>query len=194
MDGKEAIINKIISDANAEAQAILTAAEEAAATQVEAAEEAAKKNHATLIAAAEKNAGELIARRITVADLDVKKLYLNAKKDVIDKVFARAYDKLLALPEKDYKALVAGMIEAYADDGDEVTVSKKDKGVITAAFIADVAKKKGVKLSLSGTYGDFTGGVILSGNGVDKNLTLEVELKLLREELETEVAATLFKE
>ena len=40
----------------------------------------------------------------------------------------------------------------------------------------------------------FSGGVILSGGGVDKNLTLEVEVGLLREETESEIATLLFKE
>ena len=65
--------------------------------------------------------------------------------------------------------------------------------VLTKAFFVSYSKKRGINLSLSKDLGDFKGGVVLSGGGVDKNLTLEVEIKLLREQTESEIAGLLFK-
>ena len=54
-----------------------------------------------------------------------------------------------------------------------------------------MAGDKGITLTLAKISGDFDG-MILSGNGVDKNLTFEVEIALLRDELETQIAKEIF--
>ena len=97
------------------------------------------------------------------------------------------------VPDKDYKNLIEGMLDSAAEDGDVVTISKNDAKVLTKAFFDSYSKKRGINLSLSKDLGDFKGGVVLSGGGVDKNLTLEVEIKLLREQTESEIAGLLFK-
>ena len=40
--------------------------------------------------------------------------------------------------------------------------------------------------------GDFAGGLILRGNGIDKNLTFEVELALIRDSAVAEIAKQIF--
>lgn len=59
------------------------------------------------------------------------------------------------------------------------------------AKLKEMAGDKGITLTLAKISGDFDG-MILSGNGVDKNLTFEVEIALLREELETQIAKEIF--
>ena len=54
------------------------------------------------------------------------------------------------------------------------------------------AKEKGISLTLSDKLGDFDGGVILSENGVDKNFTFEIEVALLKEQTEANVAKEIF--
>ncbi len=194
MEGKDAIIQKIIGDANAQAQMMISDANAYAEKIIAEAENNAKERIAELEKQAEKAGVEYVGRRITVAGLDLKKARLNAKMQLLDEVYDKAADELASLKPDDYKRLITGMLEAAAEDGDTVTVCKNDEKVLTSDFFADFAKKKGIKLTLSKTFGDFKGGVILSGGGVDKNLTLEVELKLLREQTEAEIATILFKE
>lgn len=194
MEGKDAIIQKIIGDAKAQADAVIADAKAYADKLIAQADGEAKKRVTEAEKLAEKSGVEYVGRRITVAELDLKKAKLNAKMQLLDKVFDGAADALAQLKPEDYKSLIRGMLDAAAADGDIVTVSKKDEKVLTSAFFADYSKKKGIKLTLSREYGSFEGGIILTGKGVDKNLTLEVELKLLRNETETEIAALLFKE
>ena len=168
MEGKEAIIQKILNDAKAEADRIVAEADAYAESIIGKAQAEAKAKVQAAEKLAEENGREYVGRRITVAGLDLKKARLNAKTALLDKVYEESVRRLSTLPDKDYKKLISGMLDAAAEDGDTVTVAEN--------------------------YGDFSGGVILSGGGVDKNLTLEVEVGLLREETESEIATLLFKE
>ena len=78
-----------------------------------------------------------------------------------------------------------------AEDGDVITLGKRQRDCLNAYDIAEFSVRKGIRLTLSEIYGDFDG-MILSGHGVDKNLTFEVEIASLREELETQIAKELF--
>lgn len=79
-----------------------------------------------------------------------------------------------------------------AKDGDVVTISKREKDIVTTELLAQFAKEKGISLTLSDKLGDFDGGVILSENGVDKNFTFEIEVALLKEQTEANVAKEIF--
>ncbi len=192
MAGTEAIINKIIADAKAKAEQILEQAKVDSQAVLDSAVTECEQNTKACMSKKQAVIDETIARRKTVAELDVKKIVLKAKKDAIDKAFDLAKEDLVNLSSADYLKLVSSMIETYVEDGDIVTISSKDKDIITDKLVKDIASKKGVKLTLSKEYGDFTGGVILSNNGIDKNLTFDVELKVLREELETTIASMIF--
>ena len=73
-------------------------------------------------------------------------------------------------------------------------LAKEDKDIITSDVVAKISKKINKKLSLSNEFGDFDGGVILSGEKFDKNLTFALEFSMLREESEAELAKILFGE
>lgn len=79
-----------------------------------------------------------------------------------------------------------------AKDGDVVTISQREKDIVTTESLAQFAKDKGISLTLSDKLGDFDGGVILSENGVDKNFTFEIEVALLKEQTEANVAKEIF--
>ncbi len=134
---------------------------------------------------------ETLARRLTVADLDVKKVLLNAKQEIIDSVYETAKAKLKSLSTKDYKALVEGMIAMGAKDGDVVAVGTRDKKTITAAFVKGVAGKLGIKLSV--VYDDgIDGGVIIKSPDCDSNMTIDLEVASIKVATETEVSKRLF--
>lgn len=188
---KEAIIEKIISDAEARASAVLEEArikaDEIIATAAsECKEYLAKNKHEIDVAVA-----EIASRNETVAELDARKLGLGAKSRALDLTYARVLEKLNSLDKKTLKALLLGMLDK-AEDGDVVIISENEKDIVTEKVVADVAKKKGITLTLSKTFGDFDGGMVLAGAGVDKNLTFEAELDVLREDTEGKVAKELF--
>ncbi len=136
---------------------------------------------------------EILKRRISVANLEVKKLMLSAKKEVLDTAFDMAKKTILALPKEEYKVIIAGMLKS-ASDKDVVYVSERDSSIITANFITTQGKALGIKLKRAKEFADIEGGIILSDGAMDKNLSIEVELASLREELESQIAKDLFGE
>ena len=192
MDGQQKIIDKILSDATHDAGEMLSEALKKAEALVAAKQSEADAEYDLSVEEARKAGEEVVRRRLTVADLEVKKLLLSAKKQAVDEAFEESLKKLLALPKEEYAALVGSMIASAADDGDVVVISENDKNVLTKAVFDKISAKIGKKLTLSDTFGNFRGGVMLLGKGVDKNLTFESELALLRDEVEPEVAKIMF--
>ncbi len=192
MDGQQKIIDKILSDATHDAGEMLSEALKKAEALVAAKQAEADAEYDLSVEEARKAGEEVVRRRLTVADLEVKKLLLSAKKQAVDEAFEESLKKLLALPKEEYAALVGSMIASAADDGDVVVISENDKNVLTKAVFDKISAKIGKKLTLSDTFGNFKGGVMLLGKGVDKNLTFESELALLRDEVEPEVAKIMF--
>ncbi|MFI3229458.1 MAG: V-type ATP synthase subunit E family protein [Bacillota bacterium] len=136
---------------------------------------------------------EILRRRISVANLEVKKLMLAAKMQVLDATFDMAKKSILALPKAEYKAIISGMLD-MASDKDVVYISERDASIITANFITTEAKNRGIKLKLAKEYANIEGGIILSDGTMDKNLSIEVELLSLREEMESKIAKDMFQE
>ena len=193
MQGKEAIIEKIISDATVRGEAVIDDAK-FKATEIE---NVAKAVCASMADNAEKEraatVNDVLTRSKTVAELDAKKLLFDAKNQVVALTFETALNKVKNLPKEKYAKLVMGML-SMAEDGDVVTISKREKDVLTESVIKEFAAKKKIKLTLNKEFGEFDGGIILSGSGVDKNLTFETEFQLLKDELEETVAKKLFAE
>lgn len=188
---KEAIIDKILSDANLKADAIIGEANEKADEIISIAAAQCKEYLQQNNAEIDKLTLDIDARSRSVAELDTRKLLLAAKTQVLNSVYAKTLEKLRNLDKEQYSALIFSMLE-NAKDGDVVTISEREKDIITKESLADFAKKKGISLTLADKFGDFDGGVVISENGVDNNFTLEVEVALLREQTETKIAKEIF--
>ena len=187
---KEAIIKKITDDANAKADK-LTEESKAKAEAILA--DARKECDEQLVAAREeleRALGETLARSETVAELDSKRLLLDARLKILDRVFARALEKLVALDDKKMKSLLLSMLSA-AENGDEVVLNERGKKLL-GEDVKEYAKKRKLSLTLSDEAGDFAGGVVLRQGGIEKNLTFESELSLLREREESNLAKQIF--
>lgn len=188
---KEAIIDKILSDANLKGDAIIGEANEKANEIISLAANQCKDYLYKSKTEIDRLTLEIDERSRSVAELDARKLLLAAKTQVLDSVYAKTLEKLRNLGKEQYSALIFSMLE-NANDGDVVTVSEREKDIVTKESLADFAKKKGISLTLADKFGDFDGGVIISENGVDNNFTLEVEVALLREQTETKIAKEIF--
>lgn len=188
---KEAIIDKILSDANLKADAVIGDANAKADEIISLAAEQCKSYLYQSKAETDKMALDVDSRSRSVAELDARKLQLAAKTKVLDSVYASVLDKLRNLDKERYSALIFAMLD-NAKDGDVVTVSEREKDIVTKQSLDEFANKKGITLTLCEKTGDFDGGVVISENGVDKNFTFEVETALLREQTETKVAKEIF--
>lgn len=192
MNNKQAIIDKIINDANQKASVIVEEARVKASAIVETANAEASKLFEKNEGKSEILTGEILMRRALVAKLDDKKNLLAKKLDVVDEAFAKAIEEFVG--DKDYLKIVEKMIENNCEDGDEVAIASSDKSKITAAFIEKIAKKCSKKITLKKGFAPIYGGVILVGKKCDKNLSLDLELASLREKIQAECVEILFEE
>ena len=193
MNNKEAIIQKIIDDAHAVADANIAKANDTANQILSRAQRQVDRFVESNSHRTDELYNEALERSGVVANLDVKKLLQGKKKSIIDMAFDEALDAIKA-DKKTYLALIEGMILSCCEDGDEVVIAQSDDKVITKKLIADIAKKSKKSLKKSDEFGDFKGGVILSGKNYDKNLTLELELSLIKEKIESNIDGILFGE
>ncbi len=190
MEGKEAIIAKIISDAENKSAENVHAAEQYAVSVKEQAEAWEKAYSAEQEKVLKTETAEIVARRKIVAGLDVRKAVLKAKQDVLNNIYALAEQKLCKIDKKAYLKLVLAKIDEFADVGDEVVLSCD--GVLTEKDITESAVAKSKKLSVSKTQGKFRGGVMLVGKTCDKNLTFHEIIAVEKEKNAPSIAKKLF--
>ncbi len=188
---KEAILERIVSDAQAAADATVAEAEGRAAEIIAEAEARAARDRQGTSAIIAERSKAIADGKAAAARLDAAKVMLAAKRGVIDAVYARALEKLKALPQKDAVRLAEGLLLSYAEDGDELVFATNFAYKAQVLKLAVVAEKN---LKNSGKTADIDGGFILIGKNSDKDLSYGALLALDREERQAEIAAKLFSD
>ena len=188
---KEAILERIISDAQAAADATMAEAEGRAAEIIAEAEARAARDRQGTSAIIAERSKAIADGKAAAARLDAAKVMLAAKRGVIDAVYARALEKLKALPQKDAVRLAEGLLLSYAEDGDELVFATNFAYKAQVLKLAVVTEKN---LKNSGKTADIDGGFILIGKNSDKDLSYGALLALDREERQAEIAAKLFSD
>ncbi len=198
-EGAERITQRILDDAQAKAESIKAeAAEKAKAVRDEAKQKAARKKE-EILAQAGKDAEEQKRRILGVAQLEARKELLAAKQEMIGEAFQKSLDQLTARDEKSYLESIREMLLNLVETGTETVIfSARDLERISDHYWQDVNKalaNKGKEgnLKLSQETRDIKGGFILQAGGVEMNCSFESLLEEKRDQLETEVATTLFK-
>ena len=190
MNGKENIINKILSDADAKCQEIIARAQ-AQAEQTKAIAKALSDAETQSVA---KRLASLSAEREhnlkASAMLEARKYRLGKKQQLISRCYDKALATLKSLSGKDKEKFLAKLIETYADKGETVLICKADKDIVTQKFLDGFNKK----LVLGKNFAEIEGGLILQGDGYDKDLSLTKVLAAIRNDTEASVANALFGE
>ena len=186
---EQAIVEKIIADAQAEAQAIIADAEKKAEGTLVAATERAERRKQGEKLAAESKAESILEGKAATARLDCAKILLGEKRAVIDEVYARALKGLLDLGKAESVHLISKLLEEYAEDGDEVIFAANFKYAAEASKL-DIVKEK--KLKVSSKRAEIDGGILLVGKTSDKDLSYSALLAEDREQHQAEIASKIF--
>ena len=190
----EQVITKIRSDARAQADAIRKQAEEREATETAKLNEELAHFEQETKALAEKAAADERSQRLAVARMEAAKEYVTSKAALLDDVFAQARQKVEKLPDAEYRELMARLMAAAVETGDEKVISGKNDPRIDAKLVADVNARlqdKG-RLSLAEEKHNLGGGFLLQRGKVRTNVSLDVLVGQARKDLEIEVAKDLF--
>lgn len=194
MNGIEKITRRISEDAQTEIDAILDEAKAQAAAITARYEAQARAESEELLARGRKAAGERGERAASVAQLECRKANLAARQAVIEAAFALALEKLRALPEDEYVALLADLAaEAAISGGGALIFSRPDHDRVGERVIRAANEKLGGgTLTLAEETRPLNGGFILTSGAVEVNCGFETLLRMKKTELTGEVSAVLF--
>lgn len=187
--GKEDIVGRILSDAEEEARAIVRAAEEKASQTIAEADSRSERTKKGANAEIAEKVKAIFDGKAATARLDCAKIMLGAKRDVIDEVYARALKQLVDLNATDSLSLAEKLLDAYAEEGDQIVFAENYR-YGKEVFSLGVVKKK--NLTVSPARAEIDGGFILVGEHSDKNLSYGALLAADREERQSEIAAQIF--
>ena len=198
MNGIEKITDRIAVDADQEAKALLDSAKKQAAEIAASYDALADSDSREALAKGKADAADRIERLGSVADLEARKLRLKTKQDMLGKAFDLAMDKLLALPEDQYVALLSKLAAEGCTTGHEALVlsvadrPRYGKRVVIAANELLEKSGKEAALTLSEESRDFKGGLYIQDGNIENNCTFPTIVRILREQMAGEVAKVLF--
>lgn len=185
---------KIEADAKAEAEEIIGKFKEQADEVLAAARLESEKIQKRLEEKIRSEETEVRRRKKIVADLEVRKLDLGARRELIEMTFNKALDVLSQTSDSGYLAFMEGLMAEGAANGDEEVLLAKNEKRVTKKWIEEFNEKYKKRLSLSDEMVPGSGGFALRRNDISVNCTLEVLLRWVREDMEAEVVSRLFSE
>lgn len=187
--GKEEIVSRILSDAEAEAAEIIRTAKARVREIIAAARTSAAENMAEAEAEAAERGTRISEGRAAAARLESAKILLAEKRRVMEEIYARALKELLSLGEKQSLKLIERLLEDNAEEGD-IVVLAKNFAYASGVEKLPVIKKRG--LTVSNERAEISGGCLLRGKTSDKDLSFSALLNADKEEYQAEIAAKLF--
>lgn len=188
--GIEDIKKKILEDATRQKEEILAEAEKKAEEIRDEGRKTAEKRKEAILLKAKEEAAEERHTKITMERLESRKLQLTEKQKTIEKVFEKSLDMLVNHP--DYNRFMETMLLTVAKGGEELILSPKDLQRLGDGFLKKINETLETEITLSKETRDIAGGFILRTPEMEINESFEEKIRALRDELETEVARTLF--
>ncbi|WP_286846635.1 MULTISPECIES: V-type ATP synthase subunit E [Aminobacterium] len=135
---------------------------------------------------------EVFNRREIVANLDVKKILLGAKQDLITEAFGESLRILASFPEEKYLAFCEKLLKQASESGDEkILVSPKEK-YLNGEWLKKYNEKHKTSLTLETVQIPMSGGFILRKGDIDTNCSWDMLTTWIKEEIEADVAKRLF--
>ncbi|MBN1164879.1 MAG: V-type ATP synthase subunit E [Candidatus Krumholzibacteriota bacterium] len=145
---------------------------------------------------AEKKARDEEKRLIVSAQLEMRKETLGKKRELLDGLYREAKSRIGTISSDDYREIIKTLIQRKAISGrEEIVVGSAQADLFTDDFIESIRSgfPGGGQFSLAAEPGSFTWGVVLREGRRLIDLSLEVILEQLREDIESRLAAFLFR-
>ena len=192
----EQVVQKILAEANAEAEKIVKEAKAKAAEQEAQLNTEIADFDAQTEQLAKEAAEDKLQRMLANARMANAKQMLAAKVEILDDVFDKAKAAVKELPDDQYLSLMTKLIKQAVETGDEEVIVGKNENRINQSFIKSVNRELGAgfkgNLRLSDQRADIAGGFILTRGKVQVNASTDVMIDSLRERMEIELSQGLF--
>jgi V/A-type H+-transporting ATPase subunit E len=184
----EGIIDRIISDAEAEAKNIIDRAEHEAKSILEKGKKRAEEYFDLQRKKLDEKYRREKERRILNRRLERRKNMLQARQKWMNEAFTTAYRNLIDQQSGDYKTLIITLIDRVSVSKDEEIVfgSKGDEALIDG-IVKTLNSAKNSKFTRAEKRGEFPWGFVLRKGKVEINMSIDSLFKYKRTDLEKEV-------
>lgn len=198
MAGTEKITQRILQQAQEQAAELRQQAEQAAAQAKQRACAKAEQDAQAIAAQGQTECRERQNRIIAVADLEMRKRRLAAKRQVLDEAFEAARTALAQLPEAEYRALYIKAVLAAVEKGDEqIAPAQADVQRLGQDFVNllnQALQRAGrrAEVTLAHERTDIAGGCVVCSGGMEVDCSHQALLRAVREKTEGEINHMLF--
>ena len=192
----EQVIEKILTDARAQAEKIKKESEEKQAAEQAKSNQQLSEHKKQTDTLAQKAAEDKKMHLLAAARMDIAKQHLTEKRKILDEVFDQAREQLQNLPDDEYRQLMTKLMLEAVETGDEEVIVDTNESRINQDLIDQVNARlndfgKG-NLTFSDQRQDIGAGFILKHERIKTNVSLQVLLAKTRKQLEIELANDLF--
>lgn len=196
MNNIESIVKKIADDAKLSAEQKIAEAQQEAQQIVSDYQAQADKIMQDAQAQAQKQASVIAERVESQSGLIRRNLMLQYKREAIEQAFQKSLEVLCAQDADKQVTLLSDAAVKYLSADAKVILNEKDKAAFGEKLVSEISRKlqaanKNYSVSLSADAGSMQGGMILAEGSIETNLSYEILLKNIRDELEGEVAKVL---
>lgn len=192
----EEVVKKIYADANAEADRIRANAKSKAESE-NALLEAELADFLTETGNLAKKAAEQnISRMLANTRMDIRKEMLTVKQSILGDLSEKAKLQILESGDDAYLSLIESLLIKAVETGSEMVIIGEDEKRINSSFIKQVNRNLGPGYKGNILIGDektnIRGGFILRRGNVQTNVSIEVLVDQICEDIGTEIAGDLF--
>jgi V/A-type H+-transporting ATPase subunit E len=157
-----------------------------------------EKNCSQIVERSKQEVQSSLSRAESAANLQEKKLILNAKQEIINNLIHKAKETLINLPDKEYFETILRMIRKNALPGEGIILfSERDLKRLPEGFSKSVTEAlsvmNGAKLNISQDSCNINGGFLLSYGDVEMNCSFDALIAASREMLQDKVCEVLFE-
>ena len=196
MNNIESIVKKIADDAKLSAEQKIAEAQQEAQQIVSDYQAQADKIMQDAQAQAQKQASVIAERVESQSGLIRRNLMLQYKREAIEQAFQKSLEVLCAQDADKQVTLLSDAAVKYLSADAKVLLNEKDKAAFGEKLVSEISRKlqaanKNYSVSLSADAGSMQGGMILAEGSIETNLSYEILVKNIRDELEGEVAKVL---
>ena len=196
MNNIESIVKKIADDAKLSAEQKIAEAQQEAQQIVSDYQAQADKIMQDAQAQAQKQASVIAERVESQSGLIRRNLMLQYKREAIEQAFQKSLEVLCAQDADKQVTLLSDAAVKYLSADAKVILNEKDKAAFGEKLVSEISRKlqaanKNYSGALSADAGSMQGGMILAEGSIETNLSYEILVKNIRDELEGEVAKVL---
>ena len=149
--GLDIVLKDIQSGAQAEVSRIKAEADAKVSEILNEARDGQKKMLGDRLAQSEEDLKNLHQQVVSSANLEVKRIKLNKRKELLDQVYNKTYESIKSMPASKAENLLSVLIKKHEADGVRIYSDKNSEAIV----------KKLSSLSFAGNIDDSIGGIVL---------------------------------